>query len=158
MGLTPRIWSHLAGVWQVRSVLRPPQTVYSLISTITAVPDRAPRAGGARGRRARAARAGGARGRRARAARAGGARGRRARAASTQRISTGAPRRAPVVADVGVHTVALLVSLVFPLLRNWQLRARSANSGQTIRRAGPCLGLGVRSCHSAVAQQSGNQI
>jgi hypothetical protein len=137
MGLTPRIWSHLAGVWQVRSVLRPPQTVYSLISTITA---------------------GGARGRRARAARAGGARGRRARAASTQRISTGAPRRAPVVADVGVHTVALLVSLVFPLLRNWQLRARSANSGQTIRRAGPCLGLGVRSCHSAVAQQSGNQI
>jgi hypothetical protein len=145
MGLTPRIWSHLAGVWQVRSVLRPPQTVYSLISTITAVPDRAPRAGGARGRRARAARA-------------GGARGRRARAASTQRISTGAPRRAPVVADVGVHTVALLVSLVFPLLRNWQLRARSANSGQTIRRAGPCLGLGVRSCHSAVAQQSGNQI
>jgi hypothetical protein len=64
MGLTPRIWSHLAGVWQVRSVLRPPQTVYSLISTITAVPDRAPRAGGARGRRARAARAGGARGRR----------------------------------------------------------------------------------------------
>ena len=51
MGLTPRIWSHLAGVWQVRSVLRPPQTVYSLISTITAVPDRAPRAGGARGRR-----------------------------------------------------------------------------------------------------------
>ena len=59
MGLTPRIWSHLAGVWQVRSVLRPPQTVYSLISTITAVPDRAPRAGGARGRRARAARAGG---------------------------------------------------------------------------------------------------
>ena len=105
MGLTPRIWSHLAGVWQVRSVLRPPQTVYSLISTITAVPDRAPRAGGARGRRARAA--------------------------STQRISTGAPRRAPVVADVGVHTVALLVSLVFPLLRNWQLRARSANSGQS---------------------------
>jgi hypothetical protein len=91
MGLTPRIWSHLAGVWQVRSVLRPPQTVYSLISTITAVPDRAPRAGGARGRRARAARA-------------GGARGRRARAASTQRISTGAPRRRPRLSQMSGFT------------------------------------------------------
>ena len=52
MGLTPRIWSHLAGVWQegaLKSVS--PSTspdVGSLISTITAVPDRA-----------RAARAGG---------------------------------------------------------------------------------------------------
>ena len=78
MGLTPRIWSHLAGVWQVRSVLRPPQTVYSLISTITAVPDRAPRAGGARGRRARAA--------------------------STQRISTGAPRRRPRLSQMSGFT------------------------------------------------------
>ena len=120
MGLTPRIWSHLAGVWQVRSVLRPPQTVYSLISTITAVPDRAPRAGGARGRRV---------------------------LKEFPQARPAAPRLSQMS---GVHTVALLVSLVFPLLRNWQLRARSANSGQTIRRAGPCLGLGVRSCHSAV--------
>ena len=51
MGLTPRIWSHLAGVWQQvrtsRSVLRPPQMWESYFNNY-AVPDRA-----------RAARAGG---------------------------------------------------------------------------------------------------